>query len=119
MNETQPARLIPHINSMGDVMRRNANAGYFYFSPDTLAFFNSWVDGAIFKAADGTKIYFCTSEKQRGYKRLFSVRVFDVETADIETFGEFQGYRTLIQARKAAAAAAAAHAPKPETLFSE
>lgn len=99
-------RVIPHINSMGDLMRLNANAGYFYFSADTMRYFNSHIDGVIFKAADGTKIYFCTSEKAPHAKRAWTVRAFDVATADINTFGEFQAYNTLLQARKAAAAAA-------------
>lgn len=118
MTTDQPTRLIPHINSMGDVMERNANAGYFYFSDETLRYFNSRVDGAIFKAANGLKIYFCTSEKQRGYNRRWSVRAFDVETSDINTYGEFQGYGTLAQARKAAQLAANPQ-PTQEALINE
>lgn len=108
MNTDQPARLIPHINCTADMERANRRAGFYFFSPDTMRFFNSRVDNVIFKAADGLKIYFCTSEKAPHDKRRYSVRVFDVATSDIDTFGEFQGYRTLAQAFKAAEAAATA-----------
>lgn len=94
-----------------EVKRRAEKHGSHFFDKDTMRFFSSrvselmWVDGDR-KDYETNPIYFITSEQDRGpYKhsgstRAFSVRKID-EDGDIDTIGEFQGYSTLNEARKA------------------
>ena len=71
-----------------------------WFDAGAKRFFNSRVAQTA-QVKDG-KAYFVSSE-QFDYKspRLYSVRVCDLVTGDIDTVGEFQQYETAYWARKA------------------
>lgn len=72
----------------------------YWFSPDTMRFFNSRVNLDQDAVEIGGEYYF-TSSEQFDHKspRLYSVRAWNPETDDIRTIGEFQGYRTAREAR--------------------
>lgn len=104
-----------------DMAERNAAAGRFWFSPDTLRFFSGRVAQCGYLTGDGTKAYFVSSEANRhastaqGRRRLYSVRVFDTATGEVDTFGEFQAYASRSGADRAARRAAEAHCTKDVT----
>jgi len=69
-----------------------------WFDTDTMRFFRSRIAQTA-TVKDG-KAYFVSSE-QFNYSspRLYSVRVCDMETGEIDTLGEFQQYGTSRQAQ--------------------
>lgn len=83
--------------TMADVKRNNHKAGRYYFSPDTMRFFNSKVESKLFKNK-----YFITSEKfKEDYPRLFTIREYNPKTHIISTVGTFQEFTTLDEAIEA------------------
>lgn len=91
-----------YIESVVTVERRHNGH---WFDADTKRFFSSRVSDTAYNNEQG-KSYFVSSERDtfrnRQPKRLYTVRVQDHETGDIDTVGEFQGYKTRYQAHKAA-----------------
>lgn len=99
-------------NYLEDEVRRRADkAGSHFFDDDTMRFFSTrvselmWQDGDR-KNYESNPIYFITSEQDRGHiKHAGSVRAFTVRSVDenghFDTIGDFQGYSTLNDARKA------------------
>lgn len=83
--------------TIDEIMRANAQAGQFFFSPDTLRFFASRVSQRTYVAPDGTT-YFVTSERFRSVAHGDGPRKYTVRaTTDgkrIDTVGAFQEYRT-------------------------
>ncbi len=69
-------------------------SGGHWFDKDTLAFFGSKIDSQYVWPVKGGA-YFVSSEKCRWNNgpRLYSVR-FCSDAGDIDTVGEFQGYKT-------------------------
>jgi hypothetical protein len=70
----------------------NRAAGFHWFDEDTLAFFDSRVEDAVYEGPGG--VFFVSSEQFHGSDgdsgpRRWTVRRFDPETADIETVGPF------------------------------
>jgi len=84
--------------------------GGFFFEPSSKRFFRSRIGADTFEGPGG--VYFTTSEQfvsSRGDRgpRRYTVRYFRPDSADVGTFGEFQGYASSVAARHAAARAAA------------
>ncbi len=74
--------------------------GSFYFSPATMRFFKSRIAPGLRHVENG--IVFITSEQfDYDSPRLYTVRLMD-ENARVTDIDEFQQYKTLAQARKAA-----------------
>lgn len=98
--------LIPAVS----MAHRNRERGKFWFSAGAMEFFASKVESDGYLNALQTKAYFVTSEQfiDRNYQapRLYSVRVFDMATAEVDTVGTFQQYPTKAQADEAARDAA-------------
>lgn len=70
--------------------KANKKAGRYFFSPDTMAFFNSKVHGDLFPVRAGT--FFITSERgphQR--ERSYTVRFIDAD-GDVDSVSEFQEF---------------------------
>lgn len=88
--KNMPAKL--DLVPMADIMKANQEAGRFWFSPDTLRYFNSNIGGWAVSGAAG--ILFVSSEQRRGCKRLWTVREAMNMGAAIETVGDFQAYGT-------------------------
>ena len=72
--------------SIDEVKRINAQSGHYYFSPDTMRFFNSRICGELINNR-----YFVTSERQHDSMnhamrpRQYSVREFNFDTGDVRT----------------------------------
>lgn len=94
--------------SIDDIKRENEAEGFFFFSPDTMRFFRSRVMCDTFKAKSGAGVYFVTSDQQRGEARLFTVRRFEIESADIRTVDKLQKFASRSGALAAAKRAAEA-----------
>ena len=81
--------------------------GRHWFDDDTMRCFGTRLSGSAFKGAGGT--YFVTSDKHPAgngrWVRRWSVRQF-VGVGEIETLGEFGGYRNGASAKRAAIRAA-------------
>lgn len=97
-----------HINDLIQDYERTSSGHY--FSPDTMRFFNSKV--LEYFRGDGNNIgYFITSERyDSNQKRLYTIRkvqrvaapdTFSGYKYEIETHGEFQGYKSSSMAKKA------------------
>jgi hypothetical protein len=93
-----------HKIRMTELMDLNAKAGQYFFSPDTMKFFDSRVGGEAFVKDD--KAFFITSEKfsdrleHISEPRKFTIRSMDMRTGSVSTVGEFQGFSTESQAKK-------------------
>jgi len=90
-----------NIKTVADVISLNKERGQFFFSPDTIKFFNSKILGGSLKGKN--KNLFITSEKRPSFKgettfRKFSIRKVNKTTGSIETVGEFQQFGTQNQA---------------------
>ena len=70
----------------------------YWFTPDTMAFFNSKVYEGVVEMESG--FYFISSEKNQGMPRRYTVRHMSKETGNISSFSEFQQFRTKRQAEK-------------------
>lgn len=92
-----PVRHKVETMTIDQIMHANAQAGQFFFSPDTLRFFASRVSRRTYVAPDGTT-YFVTSERFRSIAHGDGPRRYTVRSttdgAQIDTIGAFQGYRT-------------------------
>ena len=82
--------------SLQEIMDLNRKEGRFFFSPATLAFFNSKVHCGPYQGK-----HFVTSEKDGRNPRRYTVRTA-LPDGTIETLGDFQGYGTLASATAAA-----------------
>ena len=90
--------------SIDAIKKANAEAGSFYFSPDTMRFFKSRVMSDVFPLEDGA--LFVTSERREGDVRRYTIRrAWD--DGDITTLDGFQSYTSRNGALKAAKKAAA------------
>jgi len=80
--------------TMTDVRHNNKASGRFWFSPETMRFFKSRVESRLLKQR-----YFITSEQfGDDFPRLFTIRVYDPKTHQIDTVGKFQDYKTKQEA---------------------
>ena len=80
--------------TMADVKRINRDNGKCFFEKGMMKFFNSRIGNTLY----GNK-YFVTSEKfDENSPRLYTIRLFDVNTGSVDTVGEFQGFKTGQQA---------------------
>lgn len=77
--------------SIDDIKRINKDKGFYFFSPDTMRFFNSRVGDSVYQGIGG--IFFVTSEKY-DYKsdRKYTVREFEPESGNITTVDDFNEY---------------------------
>jgi hypothetical protein len=99
------------IDGIREHYRRN-NGGY-WFSTDTLRFWGSRFSEITFTTPnDGSRVWFVSSEHDFHRRtRLYTVRVYDYTTFQVDTVGEFQAYKTLKQAQAAAKFVAGAKVP--------
>ncbi len=85
-------------DDMDDVREANEKLGRYFFSEDTMSFFNSKVESDLF---GGT--YFVTSERmKRSMPKLYTIRMVHPD-GDITTKGDFQAYRSVEDAEAAIA----------------
>ncbi len=89
-----------------EIKQRNRAAGFYFFEPATMRFFDSRVVPGTYTSKNGELVYFITSEQFHGSAgsepRKFTVRQFNIKTADIDTPGQFNDIRDLSSARTAA-----------------
>jgi hypothetical protein len=88
-----------------DIKLSNKQHGQFFFDPPSMRFFDSCIGRETYEGAGG--VYFITSEQftpSNGTpeKRRYTVRKFNVDTGEVDTFGEFQQYGNASSARMAA-----------------
>jgi hypothetical protein len=91
--------------TIAEIKAANKAAGGHYFERSTMQFFDSRVLSPTWPTAG--KTFFVTSEQFHGSDdfagpRLYTVRVIDWETADVDTVGEFQQHKMLRDAYAAA-----------------
>jgi hypothetical protein len=92
------------IISIEDIERANDRHGKHFFDPGAIRFFNSRKPQYGYQA--GNKAYFITSEQFIPFNgmpqaRMYSIRVCNLDTGNIDTVGEFQQYATRSQANTA------------------
>jgi hypothetical protein len=92
MTTKERARLktTEHLWDIDEIKAANRRAGQFFFSPDTMRFWNSRVLPDVYQGPGG--VYFITSERfDAKAPRLYTVRRFYPETGSIKTVGGFYG----------------------------
>ena len=88
--------------TIDQIKRANEQAGFFFFSPDTMRFFKSRVSENVYESSDGLCAFFVTSERGPNMARRYTVRRFSTITKNITTAMDFQHYPTSRQAHSAA-----------------
>jgi hypothetical protein len=87
--------------SITDIKHANREAGKYFFSRDTMRFFNSCVSRKVHIGVGG--VFIVTSERfDEESPRLYTVCSFNPETGDVRLSGEFQAYATELDAHLAA-----------------
>ena len=85
-----------HINR---VKERTRVAGNHFFDADTMRFFNSYTAKWAYLTRDAKLSYFVTSERYSYQEpRMYTVRVQDTTTGEIDTIGDFNTIPTSKQA---------------------
>ena len=80
------------INTIAEAREANANAGYYWFTPDALRFFSSRLPKSVLPVDNGA--LFVSSERfERTEPRRYSIR-FIHDNGKVETVGEFRQYAT-------------------------
>jgi len=88
-----------NFKTIAELKQTNKNNGMYFFSKDTMKFFNSKIEFKLINK--NNKQYFITSE--RYYKddpKLYTVRMVTDEKASIQTVSEFQEFNTIEKARQ-------------------
>lgn len=96
--------------SIEEIRQANKDAGYNWFSKDTMRFFSSRVGRKVYPTAWGA--YFVTSERLDDSPRLYTVRRairYGKSKGVVITEGDFQAHKTAREAHKEAAAWARHH----------
>jgi hypothetical protein len=73
---------------MAEIKAHNAEAGFFFFSRDTMRFFDSGVLPYVYEGPGG--VAFVTSEKSgfgQGFPRRYTARRYSSATGDVRTIG--------------------------------
>lgn len=84
--------------NIAEFKRANEGSGHYWFSPDTMRFFNSKVHGDLITI--GERQFFITSEQgPHQDKPLYSIREAMAD-ATVDTIGEFQGYPSVASAKR-------------------
>lgn len=84
----------PNFKTIEEVKAHVESKGKYFFSPDTMRFFNSKVESPVYGG-----IYFVTSDRQnREVPKMYTVRKLE-ENGSVETIGKFQQYSSLSDAR--------------------
>lgn len=89
--------------SIEDIRNANRDAGFYWFSPDTLRFFRSRILSGVYSGTGG--VFFVSSESRDGAWRTYNVRRFLPESGNVESTA-FRAYRTAEGAKRAAKRAA-------------
>jgi len=85
------------IYNLGDIKR---NHDGYWFSKDTMRYFNSRISEELFFDPDKKLIYFVSSERMNlDNRRLYTIRSYDPKLKSVDTFGEFQEYDSLSKAK--------------------
>ena len=80
--------------TIADVKKANADAGFYFFSKDTMRFFGTRIMSTLYKNNTFITSDYTSFDRD---KRKFSVRVFDQKTGDVKT-AKFSDGRTTFNA---------------------
>ncbi len=93
---------------MKEIKQRAINADSHFFDRAAMRFFDSKIERGVYQGIGG--VFFITSEQFHGSSgsapRKWSIRQFDPDTNDIDTYGEFNAIDSLPQAKRLARLAA-------------
>ena len=85
------------MKTIADVKRLNKETGHYFFSPDTMRFFESRIETSLLKGN-----YFVTSElAPHDTERKYTLREVDWNSGDINTIGDFYSHDSIDDAKKA------------------
>ena len=91
------------LGTMDEIKRANHEANMHWFDRGAMRWFRSRVGEKVYPCMSKRGTYFVSSEQfDDNSPRLYSVRMADWETGEIDTVGEFQQYPTGAQAHRAA-----------------
>lgn len=81
-------------NTISQIRRHNEENGLFFFSLDTMHFFDSRVESAVIGGRLFVTSEQCHHSNGASEPRLFTIRVV-ADDGDIETVGKFQAFKDL------------------------
>jgi hypothetical protein len=87
--------------SIFEIQQANRALGHYWFEPSTKRFFNTRVSQVTFYGADSSTLFVSSEKGPYNAHRLFTVRRSNAD-GSITTVGDFQGYRSLASALRAA-----------------
>ena len=84
--------------TMDDVKRFNQEVGNYWFTPETMKFFDSCIESELYRTSLG--YFFITSEQAfESHSRFFTVRQVQ-ESGSIKTVGSFQQFKIFEEAEE-------------------
>lgn len=84
------------MKTISQVKQLNADKGFFWFTPETMRFFNSKIESELIYEK-----YFITSERmETSLPKRYTVRKVNWETGNIKTICNFRAFKTLNEAKK-------------------
>lgn len=88
-------------NTVAEIREANDKGGFYFFSPETMRFFNSRVLPGVYHDTANERTLFVTSERFEEEPRRYTLR-YAALNGDVGTLGDHQQYATLKEARQAA-----------------
>ncbi len=98
--------------TMDDIKTACRVRGSHWFDPGTMRYFKCRILDTVYQGPGG--VFFVSSEKYDDHPRKYTVRQFNPETADIDTFGEFNDLTKHMAIKKAKEAAGPEHTEATE-----
>ena len=82
--------------NMDDVIRSHKEAGLHFFDEDTMIFFGSKVVSELLPG----DIFITEEDNYDRSEKMYTIRRFDCETADIKDISRFGAFKTLKEAKE-------------------
>lgn len=100
----------PRFTNIAEIRRANKNAGFYWFSPDTIRAFDSrhvsrvYDGGASYGYPEGSRLWVESTRNHDDTGREYKLAIFDVATGDISYISARIAHSTILRFRTKAAA---------------
>lgn len=100
----------PRFTNIADIKHANKNAGFYWFSPDTIRAFDSrhvsriYDGGASHGYPEGSRLWVESTRNYNGTAREYKLAIFDIATGDISYVSAHIGWSAILRFTTKAAA---------------
>lgn len=100
----------PRFTNIAEIRKANKNAGFFWFSPETVRMFKSWHDSRVYDSGashdypEGSRLWVESTRNYNDTAREYKLAIFDVATGDISYVSARIAHSTILRFRTKAAA---------------